>query len=36
MDGRPVGQPYRKTNKFLKVLNDSFYDLPCPLNLNIW
>jgi len=36
IDGRLVGLPYRKRNRFLKVLNDRFYDLPCPLNLNAW
>ena len=27
---------YRKRNKFIKVLNDSVWDLPAPVNLNVW
>lgn len=26
----------RKRHELLKILNDRFYDLPCPINLNIW
>lgn len=28
--------PYRKRNKFIKVLNDRLWDLPSPINLNAW
>nr|YP_009681499.1 cytochrome b [Gregariella coralliophaga]QDO71894.1 cytochrome b [Gregariella coralliophaga] len=28
--------PLRKRHVLLKILNDSFYDLPCPVNLNVW
>ena len=27
---------YRKRNKFVKILNDSVWDLPAPVNLNAW
>lgn len=30
----PKFGPYRKRNKFLKILNDSVWDLPAPVNLN--
>ena len=26
----------RRTNKVLRAVAGSFYDLPCPINLNIW
>nr|AFR45255.1 cytochrome b [Mytilus californianus] len=37
-DSKPshFGGPWRKTNKLVKIMNDSFYDLPCPINLNAW
>lgn len=30
------GVTWRSTNKLVKVINNSFYDLPCPINLNAW
>nr|AAQ63682.2 cytochrome b [Mytilus galloprovincialis] len=30
------GVTWRSTNKLVKVMNNSFYDLPCPINLNAW
>ena len=32
----PKFGPYRKRNKFLKLLNDRVWDLPTPVNLNAW
>lgn len=31
-----LGKPFRKRHWFLKILTNSLYDLPCPINLNIW
>nr|YP_010305146.1 cytochrome b [Vignadula atrata]ULT46698.1 cytochrome b [Vignadula atrata] len=28
--------PFRDSNKLLKILNNSLYDLPAPVNLNVW
>lgn len=32
----PSALPFRQRHWFVKILNNSFYDLPCPYNLNAW
>nr|YP_009681477.1 cytochrome b [Mytilisepta keenae]QDO71857.1 cytochrome b [Mytilisepta keenae] len=31
-----VGKPFRKRHWLLKTVSASIYDLPCPINLNVW
>ncbi len=35
-DADPSGLPLRKRHWLLKILNNSLYDLPCPINLSVW
>lgn len=32
----PRSLPFRQRHWFVKIFNNSFYDLPCPYNLNAW
>nr|YP_009681521.1 cytochrome b [Septifer bilocularis]QDO71943.1 cytochrome b [Septifer bilocularis] len=32
----PLALPFRKRNKLMKIINNSLYDLPCPINLSVW